>query len=474
MRLALAVAFLSQALPNLAVESRSIVTSPPEASIHFLANYRDILSSDVNKKSKKKNVSGVKGVLRNKPDQRDREQIHETEKVDVGVLGSGYNEYAMEDLSFAINKAKQRYEHFGAPFISSAVCDLRSEGYNDYTCDCSIFNVEENKGSFACISAEDYCTDEGLCGPEVISTTIYDNGSLRSDHCYSFEDPFAKEVCYTLYHLMDDTGNRIEDCSIFVDQVQCNKCVIKENECYDFDCTNTAAGVFGNNCEGGEYVLSALLKEPELLAQVDPSNVFPPATACDKAHADYQLYDCDCSGFEIQQMRGSFSCTTKNDFCLMDGFCGSSNITNTITAEGQILTDYCYYLNEEHPMSVCYSSYGNEYGADSCAIQVDGIQCNSCEVVDGVMNNNGGIEDGCTKFDCTNTLAGIEGMDCLGDHIFDAILKTTPSKESSHSAMTSAPPAQQIMLLKSSVLASGFAFTTPSNSTVSRKAAAVY
>jgi hypothetical protein len=469
MRFALAATFLAQAFPNLAIEGHRINSS--QATHH--QNYKNTLTSGVKTKSKNNHdIFAVKGELKNEPIHVYENPTAEAKEVDIGVLGYGYKEYSMDDLSLAINKAKQRNQYEENMFLPPAVCDSNSEQYNHYGCDCTGFSVEENRGSFACISAEDYCTEEGLCGPEIISNTIYDDGSVRSDHCYNFDNPFGNNVCYTRHHSMSN-GNESDTCSIYVDDVQCNKCRINEDDCYEFDCTNTVARIQGINCEGGDYVLSMLSHQHAFPPELDPSRIFPPATVCDKRHADYQLYDCDCSDFDVQRMRGSFSCTTKNEFCLTDGFCGYNEITNTITNDGQILTHYCYYLNEEHPMSVCYSSYGDDCAADSCAIHVDGVQCNSCLVVDGVVNKDGKVEDGCTQFDCTNTLVGNEGIDCLGDHIFDAFMKTILSEESQPSASKSSMLPPQAMLLKSRVLASGFTFKSPTNSTISRKVTAV-
>ena len=107
----------------------------------------------------------------------------------------------------------------------------------------------------------------------------------------------------------------------------------------------------------------------------DLSAIYPPITVCNKNHDDFNLYDCDCNDFDYETRQGSFSCITKDDFCLSESFwCGYNEITNTITDDGELHSHYCYYLDEPYNIDVCYSTYspvkkikGKE---ESCAIHV--------------------------------------------------------------------------------------------------------
>eukprot|EP00980_Cylindrotheca_fusiformis_P004316 scaffold919_cov130-Cylindrotheca_fusiformis.AAC.7 len=439
-----------------------------------------------------------------------------TTGVDVGVLGHGYKEYSyasiVEDLSLAATspnaKTKQRTDSVTIPFPSPIVCDPNSQEYNLYTCDCTGFSVQENRGHFACISAKDFCTEDGsLCGPEIVSTTIYDDDAgFRSDHCYKFLDDgdnlFEKEVCYTRYHSINGgNGKEIDTCSIFVNGVPCSQCHRigrddYDDDCYAFDCSNTAARIQGNSCQGDDIVSAVSYQQQQQQTKqkltdppldVDtPYRTFPPATVCDKGHWDYLLYNCDCSDFDADRMRGSFSCMTKKDFCVTDGFCGHNKITNTIHPGNDdgggenIMTHHCYYIQEKYDSmnTVCYSSYyydDSGHGADSCAIHVDGVRCNTCQIVDGVVNKDGAMEDGCTRFDCTNTQAGNKGMDCLGNHIFDALI-SKPKEDGDDDSISEIQQLQDIELLKSRVLALSFtiAAEASNNSTVSKKGTAAF
>ncbi|CAJ1950564.1 unnamed protein product [Cylindrotheca closterium] len=483
MRLTLAAAFLAQALPTLVVVASSsdpTVGGATRTSTHRSFPTKKSLPSDI--KTIFKNASAVKEVqpLKNNHhiEESSRTSEHsssssETIDVDVGILGFGYQEYGLQDLSSTIELVKKRQRYYDdLLFPSPSACDPSSDYASKANCDCSEFDFDNRKGTFSCTSHTELCLEDDLCGSEVITNSIYEDGTARSDHCYHFDNGVDEnsnsEVCYSQFLSISDHK---ESCGIFVNGEVCNSCQPQETDCHDFDCTNTDANIAGTNCEGGHddvlFGLLLLQQKESIQKIVDPSTLFPSPSVCDRQNPAFDRYNCDCSNFDLDTMQGSFGCITEENFCLGDDndFCGYNTITNTITEDGDVHTHFCYYIDDDDEpdsIDVCYSSYGD---SDACSINVQGVECNSCQVVNGFINAEGNIEDRCTQFDCSNTIAGIEGMDCKGDHIFDAIIKKQGkgSTMSSTDSATEAPT--QAKILKSRVLASGFLLKVEANST---------
>ncbi|KAL3934760.1 MAG: hypothetical protein SGBAC_009589 [Bacillariaceae sp.] len=477
MRFSLAAAFLAQALPaTLVVASvpkvdlttgihRSI---PTKTSVTPAINAKFGNASAVNKEVRPLKNAHAEESGRRLPQQTASSSSSSDAmvEVDVGILGFGYQEYGMENLSSTIEMKQKRHRarsYDDLLFPPPSACDPTSEYASKTDCDCSEFDFDHRRGTFSCTSHSELCLEEDVCGSEVITNSIYDDGSIRSDHCYEFDSnpENSSEVCYSQFLSMQDQE---ESCSIFVNGEMCNSCQPQETDCHDFDCTNTDASFAGSNCEGDDVLSALLLLQPEeesIQNIVDPSTLFPSPAVCDIHNTAYDTYNCDCSHFDLDTMQGSFGCITEENFCLGDDdtYCGYNTITNTITEDGDVHTHFCYYLDDEpDSMNVCYATYAD----DACSINVQGVECNSCQVVNGVTNSEGDVEDRCTQFDCSNTIARIEGMDCKGDHIFDAIIKGNGSRMSPTSS-TGGPT--QAVILKSRVLASGFTLQIKANST---------
>lgn len=466
MKLSLAAAFLAQALPNL------VLASDPKLDLTRVIKHpvsSETLPSDI--RTKFGNASLVKEVqpLKNTPvvdeSRAPPQQSSEMMEVDVGILGFGYQEYRMEDLSSTIEMTKKRTSYDDLLFPPPSVCDPNSDYAQKTTCDCSDFDFDSRRGTFSCTSHEQVCLDDHVCGSEEITNSIYDDGSVRSDHCYRFDGPaedYSEEVCYSQILSLQDQE---ESCGIYVNGELCNSCQTGDAGCHDFDCTNTDANFAGTNCGDDDDLLTALLlrQQESVRELVNPSTPFPPPTVCDINSSIYDKYNCDCSHFDLDAMQGSFGCITEENFCLGDDeFCGYNTITNTITEDGELHTHFCYYIGgDPDAMDVCYSTYGH----DACSIHVQGVECTSCEVVDGVMGKDGNVEDRCTLFDCSNTIAGIQGMDCKGDHIFDAIIKRKLEEGVREQSDAASEIQTESMILKSTVLASGFLLKVETNNT---------
>lgn len=139
----------------------------------------------------------------------------------------------------------------------------------------------------------------------------------------------------------------------------------------------------------------------------DYSESFLDVANCDPDQ--YSYYECNCAEFDTELGTGSFSCSILEDYCFLDGICGSMTISTHITSTGTRM-DYCYSFTTPFETEFCYKVKDDS----SCNIAVGDEYCNSCDVVT-VENENAGYNlYNCFAFDCTNTLAKMSGNDCTG------------------------------------------------------------
>jgi hypothetical protein len=146
--------------------------------------------------------------------------------------------------------------------ISSYVCDPSSEEYGTYgDCDCTNFDNAAQQGTFVCTTVNDeYCFAPGYCGSYTLTGAI-ENDFESYQYCFQLITPAPTEICYGV----DTTPG----CTLSVAGVECTSCTLVDvfehpifNEtlygCYEFDCTNTDAGIAGNDCLG-DYLLEAAI-----------------------------------------------------------------------------------------------------------------------------------------------------------------------------------------------------------------------
>lgn len=190
---------------------------------------------------------------------------------DIGILQCSVGQYCMEsrvsklggyclEKVIASNDRQLQGTVGGAgSFLPTSYCEPSSDDYGFYECDCSVFDVTTNTGSFTCTLYDDYCFTDETCGRLTVTNTLFSdvdtsNGSSdRAEYCGNFQDPFDVEICYSV-----DRENR---CDIVIDGVSCDACeivhVVTDSDlqfisydCYQFDCTNTLANLAGNDCLG--------------------------------------------------------------------------------------------------------------------------------------------------------------------------------------------------------------------------------
>ena len=202
----------------------------------------------------------LKKIRRNRH-QRNKEKILHSHKecdptkqldFDVGILECGVDEYCMESKfsstgGICVNSNDRNLQK-ETSFLGISNCDPNNEYFGYYECDCSNFNLESSTGSFSCLIYDNFCFTDDICGSLIITNTITEDGAT-ADYCYSFQDPFEVEFCYSF------NG---DSCDIIIDNESCNSCALVDVEdpdlgytffqCLDFDCTNTVIQASGNEC----------------------------------------------------------------------------------------------------------------------------------------------------------------------------------------------------------------------------------
>lgn len=232
-------------------------------------NTRHLRQSDIGSDSRQ----GNNGRLRNVSSKWRTNELEcdPAATADIGVLLCGVGKYCMESVDSKLGGicvSSEGYEGLNQRSLQSqsdfypppTVCDPDHGDYGSYSCECGDFDVEQNVGAFTCRLYEYECKRENLCGSHDFTHTISPDGAAQADYCYGFEKPYDINMCYTV-----DTSR---NCNISVQNVDCAKCEVIDGvthpvygfigyNCYEFDCTNTLAGIAGNNC-AGNYVLDAL------------------------------------------------------------------------------------------------------------------------------------------------------------------------------------------------------------------------
>ena len=123
-------------------------------------------------------------------------------------------------------------------------------------------------------------------------------------------------------------------------------------------------------------------------------------------------YTCNCTQFNVTTNTGKFSCDVDDYFCFLPGYCGALKIDRTIEA-GVESSHYCITFSKPSVAQICYTVDT----VPSCAIAVNGVTCNSCEVVD-ILDD--GIR-GCYDWDCGNIFPNSTGNDCQGGFILSDV-----------------------------------------------------
>jgi hypothetical protein len=141
---------------------------------------------------------------------------------------------------------------------------------------------------------------------------------------------------------------------------------------------------------------------------------------CD--YASYVGYVCDCD-FSAYETFGNYTgitrCRSIEVECVTAVSACDVNVTScvevaysvNVTGPGTRDVNLCLAYSRSIIQNICYSGSVIDYGAftESCVIDFDGVQCNSCLPINTVTGNTTTV---CYDFDCTNTASGQSGNRC--------------------------------------------------------------
>jgi hypothetical protein len=288
MRLALAASILAQTLPVASSEeTKSSVHLTRAARHHHLHDLLVKLNKNANNNDDEPKTEefalstpwlakrlahgggGGPGVLKNRaivaknvecdPTYPHANEEDDHKEADVGILGCGIHQYCAESEASSLGGVcvthdnRDLQDDYLLPGFSSSVCDPSSEEYGTYgDCDCTNFDNAAQEGTFVCSRNEYACFRPGYCGSYTITGAI-ENDVESYQFCYELITPAPTEICYGF----DTTPG----CTLSMAGVECTSCELVDgfvspifNEiqdgCYEFDCTNTDAGISGNDCLG--------------------------------------------------------------------------------------------------------------------------------------------------------------------------------------------------------------------------------
>ena len=143
-----------------------------------------------------------------------------------------------------------------------------------YDCVCD-FDMTTYTGSATCTTPERCTTEPSICGVNVTDCykTTYGielqgtPGVWDSELCLQFLEPYQQTICYETS--VEDAGNTVlPDCQISLDGEQCESCEVykfRDDNCYVFDCGNTAVAgggrgsKVGNTCDFPAHGVSLYL-----------------------------------------------------------------------------------------------------------------------------------------------------------------------------------------------------------------------
>ena len=234
------------------------------------------------KEQKKQNGGYLKNV------QADIEKVFpecdpESEDADVGVLSCGFGKYCVgsdESIKggFCVSSPDELDRGLQGESVFDNIyrvfCVDGSSAYAD-DCNCTSADPEAYRLDVNCVT-EEACSDYmSVCGVNSTSCITYSfeftltaPGTYTIDRCFEDSEPYMQKTCYNMAAL---GSGQIDECTISIDDVDCNSCqafaekietcdengencVENYENCYMFDCTNTASKKASNICYEGVYV----------------------------------------------------------------------------------------------------------------------------------------------------------------------------------------------------------------------------
>jgi len=128
---------------------------------------------------------------------------------------------------------------------------------------------------------------------------------------------------------------------------------------------------------------------------------------CDPSSPYFGFLDCDCSQFDTETMKGSFSCSYAYCFGGLSECCAETcaDVTMAYSAASDsdgFTYETCYVFSEPYTQTFCHGQTVSS-GTSSCFGSFDDVSCESCQVANST----------CSSFSCS--AAGLQGELCMQD-----------------------------------------------------------
>jgi hypothetical protein len=192
--------------------------------------------------------------------QKDRNlaQDNENQEPDVGILtGSKQAGRLLQDTT-------QDDDLIDDAFLNALDICLILSSTNVTTCDCSQWSGFYGTMTCQVNNGDEYCFNENdnLCATITLNIDSPEGGTLSAEHCINMVRPEEHTYCSQYYMAPDDLlngggdfGSAADRCALVVDGTECSSCVMQDCNGLGtspgaFDCTNTNAGVAGDQCKG--------------------------------------------------------------------------------------------------------------------------------------------------------------------------------------------------------------------------------
>ncbi len=165
--------------------------------------------------------------------------------VDVGTLACGLGKYCKEDQSSGLggycissHPFSRRLDTEDYPIY---LCDPWPEPLPEGVCDCSGVNFTTVTGTMNCSrpAFNVYGCDEFPIY-NYFWYTVEDSALVKSEDCYKVKAEGNQQICFSTHGVLN------ESCQVAWNGQSCNACS-KNDNFYDFDCSNSDGGPVGNS-----------------------------------------------------------------------------------------------------------------------------------------------------------------------------------------------------------------------------------
>jgi hypothetical protein len=261
---------------------------------------------------------------------------------------------------------------------SGCLCEFENETLIP-SCECVLQSCDTLQGEEACLSID--------LDAELVATTGLDDGFAN---CLTYDSgPFADTTICLIEDLADST------CTITIDGMECNSCTViacGDDTDYEFDCSNIIEGETWNLCTSD-------IPETSPFIAVGNNLLFSDVSCSDSDGSNPGVViDTSCEALTAcDTLQGEEACFSLDlDAAQTLNLIGLDGIADCLTYESGPFADTTICVVED-------------FADSTCTITIDGMECNSCDVV------TCSDPDESYDVDCSNIIAGETWNLCSDD-----------------------------------------------------------